>query len=150
MIWKRPNRKRFRRGDAGLTLLEVMFASTVLIVLVVMLFGALLQFYLVQEISKQRTIALSHIGSVIEELQSASFSELIDYVPPELPGLGAEATVTVALIDGEGEKLSLPMQEPDEDLADTLPNPVEVEVTVRWKDQQHREYSRSVSAMVGR
>ena len=149
-VGKRKKRLHGEKSDAGFTLLEVMFASVIFVVLIVFLFGSLLQFYAVQEITKQRTVALAHISTVIEEVQSLSIDELLAYVPPEFEGLGEEVEVTAEYIDAEGEFHILPLQEIDSDLKAALPNPLEVRVTMHWIDRRGQEYRRSASTMVGR
>ncbi len=148
-IQKRTEREPVQRSNAGFTLLEVMFASTIFVVLIVFLFGSLLQFYMVQEVTKQRSIALAHIGTVIEELQSLNIDELLEYVPPELSGLGEEVEVSAEYIDEEEEFHLLPLEEIGDDLQAGLPNPLEVRVSMHWIDRRGQEYRRSASTMVG-
>jgi type II secretory pathway pseudopilin PulG len=144
-VWKNPSP---RRGEAGMTLIEVSVAAGVLLVTIVLLLGGVVDISRTSDVVSTRAIAGGHVNSVLEEVQRLGFAELLEYHPPLLKGLGVTERVTVACLDEDGQPVPLPIT--DASVADRLPNPLEVRVSVTWRDRQGRAFGRHASALIGR
>lgn len=135
-------------NEAGVTLLELTIASGILAVALVLLMGGLVSIADTNEITENQSMASSHLESVIEEIQSLSYDQLLEYQPPALPGLGAQSTIQVAGIDSSGNQVMLPVDAAT--LGTPLPNPAEVRVTVTWNDVRGRLYAARASTLCRR
>jgi len=136
------------RDDAGLTLVEIMIAGGILAMSFVFLLGSIVSISSTGESSENRSKAQTDLSTVLEEVRSVSYDQLLAYVPPELPGLGDSVNVEVVCLAGGGVEYELPI---DADLlAAPLPNPVEVRVTVSWLDRMGRVQTARASALAER
>lgn len=125
--------------QAGMTLLEVMFASGVLAMGLSMLFGALISINVVGELSESRAQATAELSGILEELRFMSRNDVLAYVAPELTQPGTYQAVTLETYDAEGTALSLPL-DPGID-AEDLPVPLEVKATLIWQDESGHVFS---------
>lgn len=139
---------RKRTGESGMTLLEVTIASSVMALALVMTMGSLVGISGTRDIAEDRMMAAVTISSVMEELRTLSYDGLVAYTPPSAEGLGASTAITVAVFDSSGATIQLPV-DPDT-LSETLPNPLELQVTVFWRDVAGRLISARSSTLVGR
>lgn len=155
--------------EAGLTLLELMLASGVMVTTLAMLFGSLLSVSLVGEIAEQREVAVSHIASVMETMRTTPLNELPSMELPPMGGLGCAEVVQIAYINESGEAVVIMSGSPDpygdtlgdmdgEDGGQTtgefdptvLPNPLELQVTIDWVNSQGHPATSTASMVVGR
>ena len=146
--------RRIRTEEAGLTLLELMFAAGVMAMALSLLFGSLISVSVIGRINESRTEAVSVLSSVLEEVRTMPLQDLQTYAPPQLHGPGESYLVELAcyapkmtsedeeqtapLPTGEFERMTFPL--PTEFDMTTLPNPLEVEVTVRWREANERVF----------
>lgn len=145
--------QRRRKRNAGMTLIEVMFAAGVVAMALAILFGSLISISLIGRLNQGQMAATTALSTVMEELRTLSYAELLEYTPPELTGLGIEHVVTVeCLLGGEGEgegagtTVALPLPE---DFTGTLPNPVEIRVTLTWREETGHAYEMVASTVRG-
>jgi type II secretory pathway pseudopilin PulG len=127
-------------GDAGMTLLELMIAAGITAMALVLMMGSLGSVAHSGASTEERSIAAAHVSTVLEELSEADLEELLAYEAPALEGLRGE-TIAVRCVDGSGNEVTLPATQ----AIGTVPNPVEVRVTVTWQDSAGHTYSRSGS-----
>ena len=125
-------------ANAGLTLLEVMFAAGVLAMALSLLFGSLLSMNVVGQISESRTSAASQLASVLEELREMPIEQVVNYTPPELYGPGVSTVVSVGYYDADDGFVLLPLAG---DAPLNLPNPLQVKAELIWTDERDRLYS---------
>jgi len=111
-----------------------------------LVFGALVSIAETNQISQTRTLANAQVSSVLEEVQALGPVELASYQPPPMPGLGAGATVQVVAIAADGSEIALPVSDTS---SVQLPDPVEVSVTVAWRDVKGRTMASRASTYVG-
>lgn len=137
-----------RNPEAGLTLIEVSVAAGILLVTVVLLMGNVVNISRTSDVVSTQAVATGHVNTVLEEVHGLDFPELLAYVPPAMSGLGNTEQVEVYCLDESGEAHRLPIE--NEELAARLPNPVEVQVLVKWHTAQGHEYKRRASILVGR
>ena len=135
-------------SKAGFTLLEVMLAITIFIVLIVMLFGALVQLYSLQSLNQQRVTAVSHAMTVVDELQGMNSIEFFSYIPPDFSIVGHPTVTTVEVVEANGDLTELPISGADVAYRLALPNPMEFRIRVMWIGSDGRDYSRNVTTMV--
>lgn len=139
-----------RSSISGFALLELLFAAGVMALAISLLFGSLLNISTIGRLSENQAIAVSRISSISEELRSATVDDLLAYRPPNFDGLGVAENVEISCIDSAGETIMLPFDGTHEDLANPLPNPVEVFVQVTWQDDRGHAFTISGSTKVGR
>lgn len=114
---------------SGMTLLELMVASGVMVIALVLLFQCLISMSRLRALSEQRAIAMSHANTIMEEIGNLDYAGLLAYVPPTLGGLNGLAVEIRCHYDAENYVVV-----PVAALEDPLPNPVEVEVAISWRD----------------
>jgi Tfp pilus assembly protein PilV len=135
-------------GEAGFTLFELMIAAGIMLTAMVLMFGSLIRISASTGATEQRAIAATQLASIVEEVQSLDLESLRTYQPPPLADLGAMQTVAVSAIDGNGAEIAVPATETQFDVA--LPNPLEVQITITWRDANGRTYTREASTLVRR
>ncbi len=133
-----PARKA--RNNAGMTLLELMIAAGVMTIGFVLLFGSIMSISTTGSSSEDRAIAVAHVSTVIEELRSLDFTDVLEYQPPPITGLGGSALFIVELIESDEEGVTVLGTLPNtiSALAAPPPNPAEVRVRLQWRDDYGR------------
>lgn len=142
------NTKR-RTNEEGIMLVELMIAAGILVVALVMVMGSLLSVWQVIAISEQRINVSSEVTTILEEVQSLTFEEILDYDPAPLKGSLTTEYTKLAMFDAEGQEIALPISEELLNL-ETLPNPVEIKVTVSMHRNNRAPITRSASTLVRR
>jgi len=132
----------FSTRNAGMTLIEVMIACSIMGISLVMLMGSLMSISSTGKVSEERTIADTHVSSILEEISPRDLDTLLAYQPPGFRGLRSEE-VRVACVDTSGNEVVLPV-DPDAP-APTFGNPVEVRVQVSWQDSTNHTQRRTMS-----
>lgn len=138
----------FKHARSGFTLLELMIAFSLLTVLIVGVFSALIQFYTIQDINEKRMTAIGQINSVVDELQSLDQSEILEYIPPQFEASTLNSLLTVSLVEEDGTLAQLPLSSYNNAYVDALPNPTEIRINVAVYGKRGRDFSRTVSTMV--
>lgn len=138
------------RSNSGITLLELMFAGGVLAITLSILFGALIALSGVGEIAEGRTRASATLSSVLEEVRSLSYDEVLVHTPAPVPSAGMEMAVLLEAFTEEGDPVLLPLTVGTGVSASSLPNPLEVRATVLWSWRSGRIFSASSSTFYGR
>lgn len=148
--------KKIRRTEAGMTLIELMFACGILAMTLSMIFSSLIGISVIGRLSESRTTASTTLASLIEDIQSMSFNDLVAYVPPPIEGPGVSHTVEVeCVVDAEAEEEGLeeaatvPLPIPA-DYDGPLPNPLEVRVKLTWHEANGFTFQASASTLRGR
>lgn len=133
------------RANDGLTLLEILIAAGVMTIGVSLLFGSISSIVVTNTITERRQIAMSQVSTVLEDLGTCDFDEVMAYAPPAMTGLGDESAVTVAVFNAGGAAVDLPIADPAVQAA--LPNPLTIRVTISWRDNVGRVSSTASSAV---
>jgi type II secretory pathway pseudopilin PulG len=154
------NHGRLSSDEAGLTLLELMFAAGVMAMALSLLFGSLISISVIGRVNQSRTEATAVLSSVLEEVRSIPFDDLQSYTPPLLHGPGESFLIELACYapasdtGGEGtsespgtgmQRLTFPLSSTFS--AASLPNPLEIEVTVRWREPNERIFQARASTI---
>ena len=134
--------------NAGLSLVELVVAAGVLSIGFTLLAGSLTSIVATGKQTEMRQAALAQTSCVLEELRGMSFDEVVSYEAPDMRGLGDDVAITLECYDASGTAVSLPTD--DEDVIDALPNPLEVRVTVTWKERAGVYLSKHSSTMIRR
>ena len=140
---------RIGRPDAGLTLVEIMVATGVLVTALVMVMGAMLHMMEWQRATEEQHSALNTTTSIIEEMRNMNTEDLLVYNPnialyqAQAEGLARRTPQIQLQIDvinpDTGTTWQLPAtQDGDEAkvLADQLPDPYKVRVIITWHDSR--------------
>jgi hypothetical protein len=130
--------RQLLRDDAGVTLLELMFASGILAMALAIIFGSLISVSALGQINENRAVAQQQLATVTEDLRSVPYEELNTYVPPEMNKPGYVQQVEVALLDANGDPVTLPL--PTGVTLSSFPNPAEILVTLRWVEDNGRAW----------
>lgn len=136
------NIHRLHANKGGFTLIESMVAGSVLLVSMVMVAGSLARISQTNAVTQDQAVATAQMMSVSEQIRGMEYTELLAYTPPAFKGLGNSSAIQVTLVDGDGGLVPTPVVNQT-----TFPNPLEVKVTVTWRDTLGRTYSKSVSAV---
>ncbi|MBP8129634.1 MAG: type II secretion system protein [Candidatus Hydrogenedentes bacterium] len=139
-----------KRNDAGMTLIELMFACGILALAFSMIFGSLISMSVLGRVAESRTQAATVLASVMEEIRGIPFDDVLQYTPPDFegPGVGHSITVECAAAGGsEGEgpaMVALPLAA---DFGGKLTNPLEVRVTITWRETSGHTFRASASVL---
>jgi prepilin-type N-terminal cleavage/methylation domain-containing protein len=145
---------KLKRNDAGLTLLEVMIASGILAVGMVLLMGSVLSVASTTALTEQRAVSTTYIASVMEELDGRTLEEVLTYWPPQLGQIGPADRIQILAYDTYGYGIPLPLggmstEEPGGDgeptstfdvsaYAGMFNSPLQIEVTLQRMDSSGR------------
>lgn len=132
--------RKFRAND-GVTLVELMIAAGILATVFVFLLQGVIDIDTTNSIGANYVVANTQLSSVVEEIRSLTYDELLAYQPPALPGLGASASMQVACTDNNGAQIMLPTA------TGSFPNPIEVQVTILWQDKHGRLHTDRMSTL---
>lgn len=142
-------RIKARESNAGVTLIELMFAAGVLSVALGILFGALLTLYVMGRVAEGRGHAAMALAGTIEEVRNLSHEQLLQYSPEPITFEGLEIGVFFEAVTEDGELLPLPLDASAGEPA-ALPVPTELRATALWSGIDGRVFSASVSMVHGR
>jgi len=131
---------RNKAKKEGFTLLELMFAVGILAGTLSLLFGSLLSVSLAGGITEDRAVAVTHLSSVMEELSTLSFDQMMAYAPPVFGNLDDNESITLECLDADGGIIPLPADPAT--LGVTLPNPLVIQCRVTWTAENNRTLSR--------
>jgi len=135
------------KNNSGFTLLELMFAGGIMAMSMSLLFGSLIGLSVTGGLTESQAIAVTHLSSVAEELNTMSFTQLAAYAPPTFGNLGSAETIEVRCQDASGAMLTLPV---DAATASNLPNPLTVQVVVTWQDQRGYTFTKTATQQIYR
>ncbi len=132
---------------AGMTLVELMIAAGVIAIALVLSLGSIVSISETSALSADQVRAASELASLLEELRQLPFNDLLAHDP--LPPVGANPTseVTAVCFDANGVAHDLPYDSSDGPSPGNLPNPLEVQVTVNWRDRMGRDMTMRASSM---
>lgn len=169
--------KRRFRDESGVTLLELMMAAGIMAMALSMLFGGLISVSSMGDVAEEREAASTVITSITEELSDTmDFEDLLSYLPPYFADIGKNPpTIEMECYDANGAAIPMPIlvtqtttessegegegesvTESSGDLVQasglsldlsTLPNPLEVKITVTWENSRGHILPLSSSAM---
>ncbi|MDQ1257073.1 MAG: Type secretion system protein, partial [Candidatus Hydrogenedentes bacterium] len=132
--------KRQVKGEAGFTLLELLFAAGVLAIGLSMLFGSVMSVSAVGRLAEDRQLALMHVSAILEEMRLMPFSILMTYEPPEFCGLTNEM-IEIVCYDSSGGEIPLPI--------DTTPTGGEAEENAGgWKTSANTKKTTATTTTV--
>lgn len=141
--------KKMQRNDAGLTLIELTFAAGVLAVALSVMMGALLSLTVMGDVAEGRTRAVTALAGVIEEIHRVG-PEMLAQTPEPVESNGYVMAVMIEAIDTDGIAMELPLAvDANGNPSATLPNPVEIQVTVMWEGVRGRVFSARSTTMMG-
>lgn len=138
--------KRRLRNDSGVTLLELMLACGVMAVTLSMLFGALVSMNVIGETTRARTEATTALANVLEQVRFTPSTSMMSTTISLAEGPGTRRAVVLKAADASGNWTTLPSSTS----IGTLPNPLEIQATLVWEDENGRVYSASASTKVAR
>ena len=143
------------REERGVTLLELTFACGVLALTLSLLFGSMMRISLANTATEGRAVAVTQVASVMEEFRGTPADEMLSFYPPYFEELGHYEYVELKCFDENGGVWYFPIYEGEdaggqEYVVPPLPNPLQVECTVRWYDEWWRDHSYTVSEWIYR
>ena len=142
-------RKRLRRKDAGMTLIELVFAAGVLSVALSTMVGALMTLTVMGDVAEGRTQAMTALASVMERTRAAG-PEILTQTPVPVEVDGKTMAIMLEIIGPNGETMDVPVSLDADGNMPPLPNPLEVQVTIMWEDKRGRVYSTRSTTILGR
>ena len=140
--------KYLRRNEAGMTLIELVFAAGVLAVAFSTMVGALMTLTVMGDVAEGRTRAMTGLASVTERVRAAGAQSLSETPEPIVIDEQIMA-VKMEVISANGENMEVPIALDDNGNLPELPDPLEVEVTVMWEDKRGRVYSTRTAMILG-
>jgi len=136
------NQRRGKHNSRGFTLLELMFAAGIVGLALVFLFGSLITISLASTLVQNRSVAATHISTVMEELHGLNLQQMLTYTPPAFQNLGLTETVQLEAVQSDGSVLTLPVNPA---VVGPLPNPLEIRCRVSWIAAENRPLSLEAS-----
>ena len=118
-------------SKTGLTLIEILFATVIIVIAGV----AIIQFYLssiyLSEVSKEETIAQMHLINMLEAIKCTPFSDIVVDFPNGISD-GTVSNNYATIVGGyvlKGEHIVVSYVNPNSD-------PLEINVGVNWQDRR--------------
>ena len=131
-----------------MTLFEVMIAAGVTLVAVVVAMGSIVNLANTSTVNETQVTATNILSSVLERVGTLPLEELTALAPPNELAQRSGTAIQINCFDTGGTAYQTPFD--PEALGIALPNPLPVEVTVTWRDDQGRTYTKSSSVLVRR
>lgn len=140
------------KPTAGLSLLELTFASGILAMSLSLLFGSLISITLVARLNEDKATANTELLSVLDEVRGMALDDLKEYEAPLLRHPGVERAISLVCYNSKGEQIPLPLSGDNSDALDgpDLPNPLEVEATLLWSNEKGQMFRATASILVAR
>ena len=149
-------KRKLRSAEAGMTLIEIMFAAGIGGTALAMMFSSLMTISLVGEIAVDRALVITQLDSVIEEMRDMTEEEILAWQPPRLEDGPGTVNMVFALAYGDdGTAFWLPKNIHAQTEAEAsvltvnLPNPTEIRVIYVWLDDKGRFYWIDTSTRIG-
>jgi type II secretory pathway pseudopilin PulG len=142
---KRPN---IRKNNAGMTLIELVFAAGVLAVAISTMVGALLTLTVMGDVAEGRTQATTALAGVMDRTRAAGPSILTE-APAPLVIDGKTMAISMEIINTSGTNIEVPIALDADGNLPTLPDPLEVMVTIMWEDNRGRVYTTRSATILG-
>lgn len=139
---------RTATDNAGMTLIELMITAGIMAVAFVFIIGGIASISTTRAIVEDQALAASTLSSTVEEVKTLSYNDLLAYVPAPPSQLGTTRAVEVRCYAADGTAYALPV-DPDV-LPGPLPNPLETEIRVTWRDDAGRPLLRRASVLLRR
>ncbi len=140
------------RANAGLTLLELMFAAAIMASTLVCILGSIVAISSTSDIAGDQAAVMARVSTIVEELRRASEPELLAYTPETAAdGSPAQSVEVRYVINDEGQTVTAPYIPAD--LAASaleLPNPLHVKITVAAVSRSGRPFTMQTAAMLRR
>jgi len=130
-----------------MTLIEVTLATGVMALTLSLLFGSLVNIKTIGDVSRDSTRATMVLENTLEQVRNISPSNLMSANLSVTDGPGVSRTIQVKVVNGSGTWITLPSAGTS---IGSLPNPVEAQVTIIWRDERGHVFSRSASTKVPR
>lgn len=122
------NQKR-KKQERGMTLVELMFAAGILAFVLSMVFTSVVGVGMNREIHTEQLLAESVVNEILDQISTMDRSQLLTFRPEVNVVPGANPILTIEAIGSNGTPIPLPTNAPNI----SLPNPVEVRVTLTWE-----------------
>jgi prepilin-type N-terminal cleavage/methylation domain-containing protein len=144
--------KRTPTSQSGFTLIEIMLASGVVAFALSMLFGSLISVSVMGEVTESKADASIALDGILEYTRSLDYEDMLEFVSPEIEGVGAKSVITLECFDAEGESIALPLTAAagEELTIPALPNPLEIKATITWSDNTGHVYEAYTSTQIER
>lgn len=152
--------KRTTKNEAGMSLIELMFATGILAGTLSMVFTSLIGISVVGTTNEGRLRAATTVASVLEEVNALSFADTLKYAPPSdlsAPGVYHQVQVEMLLSSSSGDDEESPGTAVVTALpvatgfnTTSVPDPVEIRVTLTWQEQNGRIYQVNGSTIKGK
>tara|TARA_R110001592_G_scaffold183220_4_gene426851 strand:- start:1156 stop:1593 length:438 start_codon:yes stop_codon:yes gene_type:complete len=144
--------KRNVTAQSGMSLLEVTFAAGIMATALSLLFGSLISISLLGKLNEDKAVANTELASLLEAIRSLEYNDLLTYTPDAPNAPGVERTVSLACYDADGAAVNLPLvsNELGEIDVPPLPNPLEVQVTLLWRNEKGHVFQAHSTTSVGR
>jgi len=120
--------KKDKKKQQGMTLVELMFAGGIMAFVLSMIFTSVVTVGMNSEIHTQRLQAESVVNEILDQISRTDVTQILNFTPNlnHLPG--NRAVVRIEAITASGSPISLPTT-----TSVSLPNPLEVRVTLTWQ-----------------
>ncbi|MCA1901410.1 MAG: type II secretion system GspH family protein [Candidatus Hydrogenedens sp.] len=120
--------KKDKKKQQGMTLVELMFAGGIMAFVLSMIFTSVVTVGMNSEIHTQRLQAESVVNEILDQISRTDVTQILNFTPNlnHLPG--NRAVVRIEAITASGSPISLPTT-----TNVSLPNPLEVRVTLTWQ-----------------
>ena len=97
------------RSRYGFTMIEVMFATGILLLTLVLLGGVVSRLAALNQIAVRQEIATTHFASALEEIRALDHKDLQTFRPTQPQDLGENGRITVECVSANGDTYALPV-----------------------------------------
>ncbi len=120
---------RNKKQERGMTLVELMFAAGILAFVLSMVFTSVVSVGLNREIHTEQLLADSIVNEILDQISMVGREQLLTFQPEVNVVPGTNARLTIEAVGSDGNSITIPTNGTNI----SLPNPVEVRVTLTWQ-----------------
>ena len=131
--------------DSGFTLLELTMAVAMTSLGIVALLAGLVRTNAANQYAQERATVVDRVSTVADELSRATTADLLAYAPPAFQGTVPSTQIQVVYVNADGNEAP-----PTAFTAATLPNPLEVHLTVNAASLTGHPINLQTSTVIGR
>ena len=144
--YKRHKIAQLRRNDAGVTLIEIIFAAGIVATALGIMLGSLVTLAVMGDVAEGRARAITAKSGVLEQMRAAGPRNFLLQPLEQVVVDDHVLDVSMQMLTADGDFLDAPL-----DLEDDGPfsDPMELQITVEWEGLRGRRYSIRSSALIG-
>ncbi len=135
-----------RAKNRGMSLVEVLIATIILVAAAVAILQAYLTAAYLSQLSRDKSLALNDLKSMAESIRATPYNNILTDFPDGTQD-GPAANQYVAIVSTVDDGYLLDNEHIVVQYINTAADPLEIIITVNWDDMRSRQVSSSIATM---